>query len=84
MADLAMSGSIEQDAANVIFLYRDEVYHPETRDKEICEVITGKQRQGAPGVVALQYLGSQTMFRNVQQPWKPAAQWEKPRSSGFE
>jgi replicative DNA helicase len=84
MADLAMSGSIEQDAANVIFLYRDEVYHPETRDKEICEVITGKQRQGAPGVVGLHYVGSQTMFRNLQHPWKPAVQWEKLRSSGFE
>ncbi|MDM5182091.1 DnaB-like helicase C-terminal domain-containing protein [Massilia sp. DJPM01] len=83
MADLAMSGSIEQDAANVIFLYRDEVYNPATRDKEICEVITGKQRQGAPGMVALNYFGTQTMFRNLQHPWKPTAQRDTSRSRGF-
>ena len=83
MADLAMSGSIEQDAANVIFLYRDEIYNPETRDKEICEVITGKQRQGAPGTVALSYLGAQTLFRNLAHPWKPTAQRDTSRSRGF-
>lgn len=83
MADLAMSGSIEQDAANVIFLYRDEIYNPETRDKEICEVITGKQRQGAPGTVALNYLGAQTLFRNLAHPWKPTAQRDTPRPRGF-
>lgn len=84
MADLAMSGSIEQDAANVVFLYRDEVYNPETRDKGICEVITGKQRQGAPGTVALNYIGSQTKFQDLQYAWSPPEQREKPRSKGFD
>lgn len=68
MADLAMSGSIEQDAANIIFLYRDEVYNSDTRDKGICEVNSIKQRQGEPGVVALAYIGSQTRFEDLQYP----------------
>jgi replicative DNA helicase len=84
MADLAMSGSIEQDAANVVFLYRDEVYNPDTRDKGICEVITGKQRQGAIGTVALNYVGSQTKFEDLQYPWTPSEQKERPKSRGFE
>lgn len=59
MADLAVSGSIEQDAANIIFLYRDEVYNPDTPDRGICEVQSVKQRQGEPGTIALSYTGSQ-------------------------
>ena len=62
MADLAMSGSIEQDAAVIIFLYRDEVYNPETMDKGVCEVNCGKVRQGEPGVIGMAYIGSQTRF----------------------
>lgn len=71
MSDLAMSGSIEQDAANIMFLYRDEVYNPETPDKGICEVNSIKQRQGEPGVVALTYIGSQTRFEDLTHAWRP-------------
>lgn len=71
MADLAMSGSIEQDAANILFLYRDEIYNPETRDKGVCEVNCDKLRQGEPGVVALSYIGSQTRFDDLGYPWRP-------------
>jgi len=87
MADLAMSGSIEQDAANVIFLYRDEAYFPATRDKGICEVITGKQRQGQPGTVGLNFIGSSTNFTDLTHAWVPPNEREqehKPRSRGFE
>lgn len=86
MADLAMSGSIEQDAANVIFLYRDEVYNPDSRDKGICEVITGKQRQGQPGTVALNFIGSSTNFSDLQYPWTPPSEREPEQKSrrGFE
>ena len=42
LSDLANSGSIEQDAETITFLYRDEVYNPNTRDRGICEVIIGK------------------------------------------
>lgn len=71
MADLAVSGSIEQDAANIIFLYRDEVYNAETRDKGICEVQSVKQRQGEPGTIGLNYVGNQTRFDDLQYPWTP-------------
>jgi replicative DNA helicase len=82
-ADLAVSGSIEQDAANIIFLYRDEVYDPNTRDKGICEVISVKQRQGEPGTVALNYIGSQTRFEDLQYPWRPQEAELAPKKGGF-
>ncbi len=84
LSDLAVSGSIEQDAANVLFLYRDEIYNSDTQDKGICEINTAKQRQGEPGMVGLTYIGSQTRFEDMGRPWSPAAQQERPRSKGFE
>jgi replicative DNA helicase len=78
MADLASSGSIEQDAANVIMLYRDEVYNPDTFDKGICEVSIVKQRQGSPGVVGLSYIGEQTRFENLAYGWQPKEPQNKP------
>lgn len=85
MADLAMSGSIEQDAANIIFLYRDEVYNRETKDKGICEVNSVKQRQGEPGTVGLSYTGSQTRFDDLSYMWTPssAKEDESSRRRGF-
>jgi replicative DNA helicase len=83
MADLAISGSIEQDAANVMFLYRDEVYNPESPDRGICEVNSAKQRQGQPGVIALNYIGSQTRFEDLAYPWCPHRAEEKPARRGF-
>lgn len=84
LSDLAVSGSIEQDAANVVFLYRDEVYNPDSQDKGVCEVNTAKQRQGEPGTVGLAYIGNQTRFEDLEHGWQPAEQKEKPRSRGFE
>lgn len=84
MADLATSGSIEQDAANIIFLYRDELYNPDTQDKGICEVNTAKQRQGEPGTIGLAYIGNQTRFEDLAFVWKPQEHREKPKSRGFE
>lgn len=69
MSDLGVSGYIEQDAANIIFLYRDELWDPETEDKGICEWISVKQRQGSPGVVGLGYIGAQTRFEDLQYRW---------------
>lgn len=83
MSDLASSGSIEQDASNVIFLYRDEVYNPDTMDRGICEVSTAKQRQGEPGTIALAYIGSQTRFEDLGRPWQRSQPESKPRR-GFE
>lgn len=70
MSDLAQSGSIEQDAATIIFLYRDEVYNPDSPDKGICEIIIGKQRQGETGIVGLAYIGEQTRFADLQHGWQ--------------
>ncbi len=79
-SDLRDSGAIEQDADAVIFLYRDEVYNPETRDTGICEVDVALCRQGAPGRVALGYVGEQTRFESLSQPWYgPAKAPEKRR-----
>ena len=72
-SDLRDSGAIEQDADAVIFLYRDEVYHPDSMDRGICEVDVALCRQGAPGRAALAYVGAQTRFENLMQGWRPGS-----------
>ena len=62
LSDLRESGSIEQDADIVIFLYRDDYYNPETEKPGVCEVIIAKQRSGATGTVELTWLGKYTRF----------------------
>ncbi len=64
MSDLRESGAIEQDADLILFIYRDEVYHPETTDKGTAEVIVAKHRNGPIGKVRLAFLGQYTRFEN--------------------
>src|SRR5688572_24917117 len=64
MSDLRESGAIEQDADLIFFIYREEVYNPETQNKGIAEIILAKQRNGPTGVKKLTFLGAHTRFEN--------------------
>lgn len=65
LADLRESGSVEQDADIVMFVYRDEVYDPESPDQGVAELIISKHRNGATGTVKLAFLGHVTKFANL-------------------
>ncbi len=65
LSDLRESGAIEQDADIVMFLYRDDYYHPDTEKKNISEIILAKHRGGSTGTVDLAWLPSYTKFANL-------------------
>jgi len=82
LSDLRESGAIEQDADVVMFLYRDEVYHDETQDAGIAEIIVSKHRNGPTGTVRLAFLPQYTRFANMARSTQPAATTSPP-GQGF-
>jgi replicative DNA helicase len=65
LSDLRESGSLEQDADVVMFIYRDEVYNPETSDRGTAEIIVAKHRSGPTGSTRLAWLDHYTKFANM-------------------
>lgn len=66
LSDLRESGSIEQDADVVMFLYRDEYYNKETEEKGIGECIIAKQRNGPVGTVKMAWIGAHSKFADLE------------------
>jgi len=62
LADLRESGAIEQDADLVAFIYRDELYYPDSEDAGIAEILIRKHRNGPTGVIRLAFLSQFTKF----------------------
>ncbi|WP_434456528.1 replicative DNA helicase [Stutzerimonas urumqiensis] len=77
-ADLRESGAIEQDADVILFVYRDEVYHPETELKGVAEIIIGKGRDIETGTVRAAFLGEFNRFDNLAATWREPE--EQPKS----
>lgn len=67
-SDLRESGAIEADADVVLFLYRDELYNPDTPDRGLAEVIVAYNRSGPTGTVKLAFIPQFTLFQNYANP----------------
>jgi replicative DNA helicase len=68
MSDLRESGAIEQDADTIIFIYRDDYYHRDSREPGVAELIVAKQRSGPTGSLKLAFVKQLTRFDNLAAP----------------
>ena len=85
ISDLRDSGEIEQDADVIIFLYRDEVYNPDSPDRGTAEINVAKQRNGPTGIVRAAYFGERTTFADLAPGHMPAPRQAPEKSRrGFE
>lgn len=71
LSDLRESGSIENDADVVLFIYRDDMYNPNSNRAGLADIIIAKHRNGPVGEVALRFIKEQTKFENLDQPAPP-------------
>src|SRR5262249_15067455 len=67
LSDLRESGSIEQDADVVMFIYREDIYNPDSDRKNIADIIIAKHRNGPVGEISLYFQASQTRFRDLEE-----------------
>jgi len=65
MSDLRDSGALEQDADVILFIYRDEVYHADSPNKGIADILIAKQRNGPVGKIELMFSAEHTRFENI-------------------
>jgi replicative DNA helicase len=65
LADLRESGSIEQDSDVVMFIYRDELYNPDSPDRGTAEILIAKHRNGPTGITQLAFMDHHTRFANM-------------------
>jgi replicative DNA helicase len=84
MSDLRDSGEIEQDADTILFLYRDEVYHPDSQDRGTAEVIIAKQRNGEIGATRLAFIGEHSKFADLAPGYVPVPRTKPKQQRGFE
>lgn len=72
MSDIRESGNIEQDADNIVFLYREDYYDKETENQNIIELIIAKQRNGAVGTVQMAFIKEYGLFVNLERRYNSA------------
>lgn len=71
--DIKDSGTIEQEADQILTLYRDEVYNEDTEDRGIAEVDVKKNRHGATGCIRLEWIASSLKFKKIGEPYHLAS-----------